>query len=158
MALPAREGFFAPAAHGQVSLRTTSQSRRKLLASSPCRGASGEEGDFSVCQGLSYKERWHCEAMTERLDKGEAAHERKTQKVGCGIAQRCLRGLLAPKTPRFAQFLFTFSGFFGKLVSKKGGFFKRRTDQRRTDYETEERTPAGRGDRKSTRLNSSHAR
>jgi len=24
-----------------------------------------------------------------------------------------------PKTPRFAQFLFTFSGFFGKLVSKK---------------------------------------
>jgi hypothetical protein len=57
--------------------------------------------------------------MTERLDKGEAAHERKTQKVGCGIAQRCLRGLLTPKTPRFAQFLFTFSGFFGKLVSKK---------------------------------------
>jgi hypothetical protein len=26
---------------------------------------------------------------------------------------------LTPKTPRFAQFLFTFSGFFGKLVSKK---------------------------------------
>ena len=124
MALPAREGFFAPAAHGQVSLRTTSQSRRKLLASSPCRGASGEEGDFSVCQGLSYKERWHCEAMTERLDKGEAAHERKTQKVGCGIAQRCLRGLLTPKTPRFAQVLFTFSGFFGKLASEKADFSK----------------------------------
>ena len=35
---------------------------------------------FTVCQGLSYKERWHCAAMTERLDKGEATHERKTQK------------------------------------------------------------------------------
>ena len=34
------------------------------------------------------------------------------------------------------------------LSSKKGGFFKRRTDQRRTDYETEERTPAGRGRRR----------
>jgi len=43
MALPAREGFFAYAAHGQAVLRTTSQSRRKLLASSPSRGASGEE-------------------------------------------------------------------------------------------------------------------
>ena len=30
------------AAHGQASLRTTSQSRRKLLDSSPSRGASGE--------------------------------------------------------------------------------------------------------------------
>ena len=31
---------------------------------------------------------------------------------------------LTPKTPRFAQFLFTFSGFFGKLVSEKADFSK----------------------------------
>ena len=30
-----------------------------------------------------------------------------------------LRGLFTPKTPRFAQILFTFSEFFGKLVSRK---------------------------------------
>ena len=36
-----------PAAHGQALLRTTSQSRRKLLASSPSRGASGEEARLS---------------------------------------------------------------------------------------------------------------
>jgi len=45
MALPAREGFFAYAAHGQAVLRTTSQA---LRASSPSRGASGEEMKFPV--------------------------------------------------------------------------------------------------------------
>ena len=25
-----------------------------------------------ICQGLSYKERWHPEGMTERLDKSDA--------------------------------------------------------------------------------------
>ena len=44
MALPAREGFFAYAAHGQAVLRTTSQA---LRASSPSRGASGETVHFA---------------------------------------------------------------------------------------------------------------
>ena len=43
------------------------------LASSPSRGAIGKEISLRRdCQGLSYKERWHCEAMTERLDKSDA--------------------------------------------------------------------------------------
>ena len=38
--------------------------------SSPSRGAFGKEVLLFVdCQSLSYKERWHCEAMTERLDE-----------------------------------------------------------------------------------------
>ena len=51
MALPAREGFFVPAAHGQASLRTTSQA---LRASSPSRGASGEE-DRSPGKGETFR-------------------------------------------------------------------------------------------------------
>ena len=40
------------------------------LDSSPSRGAFGKEISLFVdCQGLSYKERWHPEGMTERLDK-----------------------------------------------------------------------------------------
>lgn len=35
-----------------------------------------------------------------------------------------LRGLLTPKIPRFAQILFIFSEFFGKLVSEKAGSSK----------------------------------
>ena len=35
-----------------------------------------------------------------------------------------LRGLLMPKTPRFAQILFIFSEFFGELVSEKADFSK----------------------------------
>ena len=46
-----------------------------VVAVAPRGGASGEEGDFPVCQGLSYKERWHCEAMTERLQEGEPNKE-----------------------------------------------------------------------------------
>ena len=61
---------------------------------------------FTVCQGLSYKERWHCEAMTERLDKGEAAHERKTQKVGCGIASAPERAIHAENTTIRADFIY----------------------------------------------------
>ena len=38
---------FPAAAHGQAVLHTTSQSRRKLLASSPSRGASGETVHFA---------------------------------------------------------------------------------------------------------------
>ena len=80
MALPAREGFFAYAAHGQAVLRTTSQSPS---VTAPLVGEPlAKRRSFAVCQGLSYKERWHCEAMTERLDKGKATHERKTQKTG----------------------------------------------------------------------------
>ena len=45
----------------------------RFAASSSSRGALGKEvlpcGD---CQGLSYKERWHPEGMTERLDKSDA--------------------------------------------------------------------------------------
>ena len=38
--------------------------------SSPNRGAFGKKILFFVdCQGLSYKERWHPEGMTERLNK-----------------------------------------------------------------------------------------
>ena len=43
----------------------------------PSRGAFGKEISLFVdCQGLSYKERWHPEGMTERLDKKNA--ERRT--------------------------------------------------------------------------------
>ena len=39
----------------------------------PTRGALGKEFLLFVdCQGLSYKERWHRAAMTERLDKSDA--------------------------------------------------------------------------------------
>ena len=42
------------------------------LDSSPSRGAFGKEISLFVdCQGLSYKERWHPEGMTERLDNGQ---------------------------------------------------------------------------------------
>ena len=43
--------------------------------------------------------------MTERLDKGEAAHERKTQKVGCGIASAPERAIHAENTPICAGFI-----------------------------------------------------
>ena len=42
------ERFCPAAAHGQAVLRTTSQSRRKLLASSPSRGATGESDEFTL--------------------------------------------------------------------------------------------------------------
>ena len=41
------ERFSSAAAYGQALLRTTSQSRRKLLDSSPSRGASGETVHFA---------------------------------------------------------------------------------------------------------------
>ena len=44
--------------NGNVSCGTTSQSSLRD-ASSPGRGAIGEEAKFAQCQGLSYKERCH---------------------------------------------------------------------------------------------------
>ena len=72
--------------YGKAVLRTTSQSPS---VTAPLVGEPlAKRGSFAVCQGLSYKERWHCEAMTERLDKGEAAHERKTQKRAVASRKR----------------------------------------------------------------------
>lgn len=41
-----------------------------MLDSSPNRRAIGKEIKlYANCQSLAYKERWHPEGMTERLDK-----------------------------------------------------------------------------------------
>ena len=63
---------FPAAAHGQAVLHTTSQSRRKLLASSPSRGASGETVHFAGTAKASPTRRGGiASAMTERLYEGE---------------------------------------------------------------------------------------
>ena len=64
-----------------VSVRLSFVQPLRRFAPAPLVGEPlAKRRGFTVCQGLSYKERWHCAAMTERLDKGEATHERKTQK------------------------------------------------------------------------------
>ena len=56
------------AAHGQASLRTTSQSRRKLLDSSPSRGASGETVHFAgTAKASPTRGGGSASALTERL-------------------------------------------------------------------------------------------
>ena len=44
---------------------------------------------FTVCQGLSYKERWHCEAMTERLYKGQGAPQGAKIPLGESLRGGC---------------------------------------------------------------------
>ena len=60
------ERFCPAVAHGQAVLRTTSQSRRKLLASSPSRGATGESDEFTLdAESLIWRER-QCLAVKVR--------------------------------------------------------------------------------------------